>query len=134
MSHLDRAGHRASLSPFFLAATLARSQQHQGLTNAQIAVLLQCSLDSLTHLRLCRLPATDQELAHIAHRFHVDQATLSSQKTPTLIDYKQRLPIRRSAAFVLSFSSSHDSSSVPNIRPSPCDNFTQRLYTSRETI
>ncbi|WP_126599925.1 helix-turn-helix domain-containing protein [Dictyobacter aurantiacus] len=78
MSHLDRAGHRASHVPFFLAATLARAQQRHGLSDEQLAALLHCSLDSLAHLRHCRLPATDQELAPIAHRFHVDQAALHS--------------------------------------------------------
>ncbi|WP_161982347.1 hypothetical protein [Dictyobacter alpinus] len=34
MSHLDRAGHRASLNLFFLAATLALHQQRHSLTYA----------------------------------------------------------------------------------------------------
>jgi len=78
MSHLQRAGKRASEHSFFLAAKLAAYQQYHELNDRQLADLLNCSLDNLARLRLGRVPTTSQEIAQVAARGHVDASSLAS--------------------------------------------------------
>ena len=76
----DRAAQRAAHQPFFVASTLARYQQVQGIDEVQLATLLGCSSADLCHIRLCRMPRAEhvhEEVMTIALRFHVYAADLA---------------------------------------------------------
>jgi hypothetical protein len=79
MSHLIRAGQRAARYPFFLAYQLACYQQDHKLSDKQLAEVLECSLENLARLRLCRAPRNEHfeaDIQRIAARAQVNAAIL----------------------------------------------------------
>jgi hypothetical protein len=56
MSPLERFAARCSSEPSFLAHALAAYQRRHGFTDELLAAVLGCTLDTLTHLRLCGMP------------------------------------------------------------------------------
>jgi hypothetical protein len=77
MSPLHRAGQRAAAHPFFLAFRLSVYQQAQNLGDEQLAEALNCSLDALARLRLCRMPITEEDLVRVAAHAQGDAGQLA---------------------------------------------------------
>jgi hypothetical protein len=74
MSHLDRLAGRVRDDPFFLGFALAEYARAERLDDAQLAQRLGCPAESLTMLRLCRMPAEEPsafraDVERIAQRF-----------------------------------------------------------------
>jgi hypothetical protein len=79
MTHL--AG-RVADAPDFLACALAEYARSERLDDAALSARLGCSAETLTHLRLCRMPRGQaplfwQDVERIADRFSVDAQVLA---------------------------------------------------------
>ncbi len=59
MADLSNLARQAATKPEFVAHRIAAYQQEKHLDDAALAAQLGCSLDNLTHLRLCTLPRPD---------------------------------------------------------------------------
>jgi hypothetical protein len=74
--YLTHLAQRLADAPDFLASALAEYARSERLDEAGLAALLGCSVETLTHLRLCRMPRTQaplfwQDVEQIAQRFAV---------------------------------------------------------------
>ncbi len=77
---LEHAARRGSERPWTLGAVLDEYCRDEGLTREQLSSLLDCGLDSLAWLSLCRRPAPEQfaeDVARIAERFQIESAKLA---------------------------------------------------------
>jgi hypothetical protein len=79
LTHLAR---RVADAPDFLAYALAEYARSERLEDAGLAERLGCSVEALTHLRLCRMPRTPaplfwQDVEQIAQRFAVTAEVLA---------------------------------------------------------
>jgi hypothetical protein len=99
---LVRAAQRAINSPFFLANTLQVYQRIHHLDNETLAALLECQVDDLPRLALCRRPVTEQQeftrdIALLAHRFHLqaDQLAAIIRQVDTLHTWQQHMPFHQ---------------------------------------
>jgi hypothetical protein len=75
-------GRRAQDDPFFLAAALADYAQSEGLDEEGLAAMLNCSIETLNRLRLCRRPVPTADaywadVTRIATRFGVKAEALA---------------------------------------------------------
>jgi hypothetical protein len=73
---------RAQDDPFFLASALADYAQSEELDEGGLAAMLNCSIETLNRLRLCRRPALGSEsswadFARIATRFGVEAEVIA---------------------------------------------------------
>ena len=78
LSHLARL---AANKPEFIASHLAAYQQEKQRDDAALAAQLGCSLDDLTHLRLCKCPRLDhfdEDITRIAQHVHANWSALTS--------------------------------------------------------
>jgi hypothetical protein len=74
MSPLARLASRASAQPSFLGFVLAAYQRRNGFTDAILADLLGCTVETLANVRLCWLPRVDHFAADcrsVAEKFGV---------------------------------------------------------------
>lgn len=74
--YLTHLAQRLANAPDFLASAMAEYARSERLDEAGLAALLGCSVETLTHLRLCRMPRAQaplfwQDVEQIAHRFAV---------------------------------------------------------------
>ena len=79
MAHL---AERVAGAPDFLACALAEYARSERLDDAALAARLGCSVETLTHLRLCRMPRGEaplfwQDVERIAERFSVNAEALA---------------------------------------------------------
>jgi hypothetical protein len=82
MSQLERLARRVAGDPFFLASVLARYAESHGLDDDALAARLDCSAETLMHLRLCRNPDPLppqfwSDVERIAGKFRVDADLLA---------------------------------------------------------
>ena len=73
MADLSNLARQAASKPEFVAHRLAAYQQAKNLDDADLAKQLGCSLDDLTHVRLCMLPRLDHfdgDVERIANHVH----------------------------------------------------------------
>ncbi|MCI0704341.1 MAG: hypothetical protein L0241_25055 [Planctomycetia bacterium] len=81
---LERLAKRASTDPFFLGFRLAEFADVEQFDDAALAARLDCDVNTLTHLRLCRAPRVDDPTAFredvmcIAHKFGLDAHKLAA--------------------------------------------------------
>jgi hypothetical protein len=75
-----RTAFRASAEPFFLGHALADYALAHGLSDLGLARRLNCPVEALALLRLCRLPRDAGEVAQIAGRFACDAGALPGQR------------------------------------------------------
>ncbi|SRR6266568_8353808 len=81
LSHLARM---AEARAGFIAGPLSNYQRAHALDDHGLAQLLHCTVDGLTHLKLCQLPRPDHfdlDLARIAEHVHADAAILAQVLT-----------------------------------------------------
>lgn len=76
MSPLDRLAAKASRDSFFLGFALAAYQSRTGTTDADLARLLCCTVPQLAGVRLCRTPATDEDVRRIAAKWVLSESGL----------------------------------------------------------
>jgi hypothetical protein len=81
-SYLAHLAGRVSDAPDFLASALAEYAHSERLDDASLAARLGCPVETLTHLRLCRMPQAEpphfwQEIEKIAKRFSVNADALA---------------------------------------------------------
>jgi len=74
--HLERLARRVADDPFFLAPALALYAHSAGLNDLALAAHLECPMEVLPLLRLCRMPRAQppgfaQDVDRIAERFAV---------------------------------------------------------------
>jgi hypothetical protein len=79
---LERLAQRVMRDPYFLAASLARYAESQGLGDETIAGLLGCDVGTLAQVRLCRSPdplppGFWNDVERIAGRFRLDPDKLA---------------------------------------------------------
>jgi len=77
---LEHAARRSSERAWTLGSALDEYRRSEGLTREQLSLLLDCSLDSLAWLSLCRRPAPEQfaeDVSMIAERFQIDASRLA---------------------------------------------------------
>ena len=85
---LDRLAERAATDPFYFGFRLAGFAAAEGLDDKSLAALLGCEVGTLTHLRLCRAPRTDnpaafrEDVTQIASRFSLDAHRLAELAKP----------------------------------------------------
>jgi hypothetical protein len=77
-----RAASRAASDRFFLASSLAQYQTTHGMSDAQLALALGCTVEDLRRLGLCRCPDTrstgfSNEVGQIAARFQIKPDALA---------------------------------------------------------
>jgi hypothetical protein len=103
-SSLVRAAQRAVSNPFFLASTLKEYQRAHHLDNEALATLLECHVDDLPRLALCRRPVEAQQtfvhdIDHLAQRFHLqaDQLAAIIRQVDTLTLWQQQMPFHQQA-------------------------------------
>jgi len=73
MADLSHLAHQAGSKPEFVAQRLAAYQQAKNLDDAALVDQLGCSLDDLTHFRLCMLPRLnhfEEDVERIATHVH----------------------------------------------------------------
>ena len=75
-SYLTHLAQRVAAAPDFLAFALAEYARSERLEDTGLAARLGCPLETLTHLRLCRMPRAQaplfwQDVEQIAQRFAV---------------------------------------------------------------
>jgi hypothetical protein len=78
---LFHLANQAAARPGFVAHKLAEYQQAKQIDDAALAKLLGCTLDDLTHLRLCSVPRTEafeEDTATIAAHTHVTNVEVLS--------------------------------------------------------
>ena len=74
--YLTHLAQRVADAPDFLACALAEYARSERLEDAGLAARLGCPVETLTHLRLCRMPRSQaplfwQDVEQIAQRFAV---------------------------------------------------------------
>ncbi len=77
LSHLAQM---AEARAGFIAGPLAVYQRTRALDDHALAELLHCSIEDLTHLKLCQLPRPNYyewDIARIAAHVHADAAELA---------------------------------------------------------
>jgi hypothetical protein len=79
---LDNLARRVEGDPFFLAAALARYARSERLDDDGLAAALGCSRQTLTALRLCRMPGDGphpfgKDIDRISTHFCVDAVVLT---------------------------------------------------------
>jgi hypothetical protein len=80
VADLSNLARQAASKPEFVASRLAAYQQVNTLEDATLAKQLGCSLDDLTHLRLCALPRPghfEEDVERIAKHVHADATVLT---------------------------------------------------------
>ena len=80
--YLAHLAERVTEAPDFLACALAEYARSERLDDAALAARLGCSVETLTHLRLCRMPRAQaplfwQDVEKIAARFSVNAEALA---------------------------------------------------------
>jgi hypothetical protein len=80
--YLAHLAQRVATAPDFLACALAEFARSEGLEDTTLAARLGCPAETLTHLRLCRMPRGQaplfwQDVEAIARRFAVDATVLA---------------------------------------------------------
>jgi hypothetical protein len=80
--YLTHLAQRVTGAPDFLAYALAAYAHSERLEDASLAARLGCPVESLTHLRLCRMPRAQaplfwQDVERIAQRFAVHAEVLA---------------------------------------------------------
>lgn len=73
MADLSNLARLAASKPEFVAHRLAAYQQQMQCDDTDLAAQLGCSLEDLTHLRLCTLPRSDhfqEDIERIATHVH----------------------------------------------------------------
>jgi hypothetical protein len=75
--HLARLASRALDSPFFLAYALARYAARESLSDLGLARRLGYTVETLTNLRLCRMPKDRADVERIAERFGIQPVRLA---------------------------------------------------------
>jgi hypothetical protein len=80
--YLNHLAQRVADAPDFLAYALAEYARGEKLADAGLAERLGCSVETLTHLRLCRMPRAKaplfwQDVEQIAQRFSVNAELLA---------------------------------------------------------
>ena len=80
MADLSNLARMAENRDGFIAGPLAAYQQVHNLDDHGLAAMLHCTVENITHLKLCKLPRPrhyDQDIARIAEHVHVDPAVLA---------------------------------------------------------
>jgi len=105
---LSRAAQRAVEQRFFLASVLQAYQAAHRLDNTMLADLLNCAVDDLPRLALCRRPVADQstfiaDIEHLARRFQLngDQLAMIIRQVDALQALRQHLDTAGSALRLL---------------------------------
>ena len=80
--YLAHLAERVAGAPDFLACALAEYARSEHLEDAGMAARLGCSVETITHLRLCRMPRGQtslfwQDVERIAARFSVNAEMLA---------------------------------------------------------
>jgi hypothetical protein len=80
---LEALARRVESDPFFLAGLLAEYARSESLDDIGLAAILDCELEALTAIRLCRAPRPDrdgfrQDVDQIAARFGLDADRLTA--------------------------------------------------------
>lgn len=80
--YLAHLAGRVADAPDFLACALAEFARGERLDDAALAARLGCPVETLTHLRLCRMPRKEaplfwQDVERIATRFSVNAEALA---------------------------------------------------------
>jgi hypothetical protein len=80
--YLEHLAQRVAGAPDFLASALAEYARGERLDDAGLAARLGCPVETLTNLRLCRMPREEaplfgQDVERIAQRFGVDEGLLA---------------------------------------------------------
>jgi hypothetical protein len=75
--YLEQLARRVEAAPDFLACALAEFARGERLDDTGLAARLRCPIETLTNLRLCRMPRGEaplfwQDVEQIAQRFSVD--------------------------------------------------------------
>jgi hypothetical protein len=79
-NELDLLAKRAESDPFFLGCSLRLFAASEKLDDIGLAKKLECTMDTLTMLRLCRAPHADSfkdDLDKIAAKFEVNRDVLA---------------------------------------------------------
>jgi hypothetical protein len=81
-SYLEHLTRRVADAPDFLARALGEFARSEKLDDAALADRLGCTVENLTHLRLCRMPGSQtgsfwQDIEQIAGRFALDPGVLA---------------------------------------------------------
>jgi hypothetical protein len=81
-SHLKHLARRVADAPDFLACALAEYARSERLEDPDLAARLSCPVETLTSLRLCRMPRAQppwfgQDVEQIALRFSVKAEVLA---------------------------------------------------------
>src|SRR5262245_42774064 len=79
-NELDLLAKRAESDLFFLGSLLKSFATSEQLDEAALAKKLECTMETLTMLRLCRAPHADSfkdDIYKIAAKFEVDRDTLA---------------------------------------------------------
>jgi hypothetical protein len=105
LAHLAR---RVSDAPDFLACALAEYARSERLDDAGLAARLGCPVETLTHLRLCRMPRAEpphfwQEIEQIAKRFSVPAQVLAeiTRRGQSLFHLRQAAGQQGASGFLL---------------------------------
>jgi len=80
MADLSKLARQAASKPEFVAQRLAAYQQAKNFADAALAKQLGCSLDDLTHFRLCTRPRLDhfeEDVERIANHVHANAVVLA---------------------------------------------------------
>jgi hypothetical protein len=80
MNELQQLAKRAESDPFFLGCSLKNFATSEKLDDAGLAKKLECSMETLTMLRLCRAPHADnfkEDLDKIAAKYEVNREVLA---------------------------------------------------------
>jgi hypothetical protein len=80
--YLTHLAQRLADAPDFLAYALAEYGRSEQMDDAALAARLGCPVETLTHLRLCRMPRAQaplfwQDIEQIAQRFSVNAEVLA---------------------------------------------------------
>jgi hypothetical protein len=75
--HLARLAFRVTDEPFFLAYALARYAAQESLSDLGLANRLGCTVATLKHLRLCRMPKDRADVERIATHFGIEPVRLA---------------------------------------------------------
>ena len=75
--YLEHLAQRVAVAPDFFACALSAFARSEGLEDSGLAGRLGCSVEILTHLRLCRMPRAQaplfwQDVETIAQRFSLN--------------------------------------------------------------
>ena len=96
-NELELLGKRAESDPFFLACSLKNFAASEQLDDAALAKKLECTMETLTMLRLCRAPHADgfkDDIDKIAARFEVNRDALAqaARRGQVLVQVRRNAP------------------------------------------